>query len=176
MGYVVLHGNADGEGTARMLEGLTQHLKTVLPQYMVPAHLVALALLPLTPGGKVDRRALPEPQALTPGYVGPRNEIERQLVAIWQAVLGVPRVSATDNFFALGGDSILALQIIARARRAGWKLTPRQLFERQTIAELALVSQVIAQAAPAQEALDLASRMSLAPSDIPLSGLGPATD
>jgi amino acid adenylation domain-containing protein/non-ribosomal peptide synthase protein (TIGR01720 family) len=120
---------------------LQEHVRTCLPEYMVPAAFVILERLPLTSNGKVDRRALPEPEqavaASGQAYVAPRTEVERALARIWQEVLRVERVGVNDNFFAYGGDSILSIQIVARARRAGLHLTPKQLFQYQTIGELA---------------------------------------
>ncbi|RKG73736.1 amino acid adenylation domain-containing protein, partial [Corallococcus exercitus] len=122
------------------LEALRQHLQQRLPDYMVPAALVALESLPLTSNGKVDRRALPAPElersAGTP-FVAPQTEVEQRLADIWAKVLRREKVGLHDNFFALGGDSIVSLQIIARAHRVGLRLTPRQLFQHPTIAELA---------------------------------------
>jgi amino acid adenylation domain-containing protein/non-ribosomal peptide synthase protein (TIGR01720 family) len=123
--------------------GFVEHLRagvrTQLPEYMCPAQYVRLARMPRTPGGKLDRQALPEPEtvdAVAP-YVAPRTANEETLAGIWSSVLGVPRVSVTDNFFEIGGDSILGIQIVAPARQAGLSLTPRQLFQHQTIAALA---------------------------------------
>ena len=98
-----------------------------------------LAALPLTPHGKVDLKALPapDPAARAGELVAPRNPVEATLAAIWAAVLGLARISVHDNFFRLGGDSILSLQIAGRARQHGLVFTARQLFETQTIAELA---------------------------------------
>src|ERR1043166_2075320 len=120
---------------------LRQYLKERLPEYMVPAVFVSLEQLPLTVNGKVDRKALPaaELSAVREEYVGPRNAVEEELCRIWSAVLKVERVGIEDNFFELGGDSILSIQIIARAAQAGLQLTPRQLFEQQTIRALAEV-------------------------------------
>jgi aryl carrier-like protein len=110
---------------------------------MVPAAFVRLASLPLTVNGKVDRQALAS-QALTltsnRDLVEPRTPTEETLAGIWSDVLKVDRVSVNDNFFDLGGDSILGTLILARAARAGLKLSPVQLFEHQTIAELAAVA------------------------------------
>jgi aryl carrier-like protein len=111
---------------------------------MIPAAFVEMEHLPLTPNGKLDRRALPEPGGARPeleqGYVAPETAAERVLAEIWQGVLGLERVGIQDNFFALGGDSILSIQVIARAAQAGWRLSPRQLFQHQTIAALAAVA------------------------------------
>ncbi|HYO56030.1 condensation domain-containing protein, partial [Archangium sp.] len=123
-------------------EELRGSLKEKLPEYMVPAVFVRLAELPLTPNGKVDRRALPAPQemATETEYVAPRTPVEEKLAAVWASVLKLERVGVEDNFFELGGDSIISLQIVARAAQAGLHVTPRQLFERRTVAELAKVA------------------------------------
>lgn len=124
-------------------EALRQSLQKKLPEYMVPAAFVTLASLPLTVNGKVDRQALatqaPAPTA-NGDLVQPRTPAEETLAGIWADVLKVDRVSINDNFFDLGGDSILGTLILARATRAGLKLSPVQLFEHQTIAELAAVA------------------------------------
>ncbi|MFJ8593553.1 non-ribosomal peptide synthase/polyketide synthase [Streptomyces sp. NPDC093598] len=120
---------------------LRVRLRRTLPDHMVPSAFVPLTRIPRTSGGKTDRRALPAPSAQpdsgTP-YVAPRPGTEERLAAIWSEVLGVERVGARDNFFALGGDSILSIQIVSRARRAGLALTTKDVFRHQTIAELAL--------------------------------------
>ncbi len=129
---------------------LRAHLAAQLPDYMVPAHLIAIGRMPLTPNGKLDRRALPAPQPsveTTPGDQAPQGDTERTLADIWQQVLRLPSVGRHANFFDLGGDSILSLQIIGSARRAGLKLTPRQVFEQQTIAALAQVAVPLAASA-----------------------------
>ncbi|WP_405652581.1 amino acid adenylation domain-containing protein [Streptomyces sp. RK9] len=110
-----------------------------LPAHMVPAAVVVLDALPLSANGKVDRRALPAPTWETDdqGYVAPRTEVERRLAEVWCQVLGLDRVGVHDGYLALGGDSILSIQVVARARRAGIQLTPRQMFQYPTIADLA---------------------------------------
>jgi amino acid adenylation domain-containing protein/non-ribosomal peptide synthase protein (TIGR01720 family) len=116
-------------------------LKERLPEYMIPSTIILLERLPLTPNGKVDLRALPTPEADRSGlevtYVAPRTATELVLASIWGQVLRLDQVGTHDNFFELGGDSILSIQIIARAHQAGLQLTPKQLFQYQTIAELA---------------------------------------
>ncbi|HEX5726251.1 MAG TPA: condensation domain-containing protein, partial [Longimicrobiaceae bacterium] len=107
---------------------------------MVPAAFVALDALPLTPSGKVDRRALPAPEAPAPAAsasAAPSGPVEEALAHIWAAVLRRERVGVHDNFFELGGDSILSIQVIVRAAQAGIRITPRQVFLHQTVAELA---------------------------------------
>ncbi|MFK5733605.1 amino acid adenylation domain-containing protein [Pseudomonas urmiensis] len=122
---------------------LLSQLQARLPDYMVPAHLVLLECLPLTANGKLDKRALPKPEIASKAYVAPVGEIEEKLAAIWADVLKLEQVGTGDNFFELGGDSILSLQIIARAKRQGIKLSPKQLFEKQTIAALAQVAKLV---------------------------------
>ncbi|MGS0743754.1 amino acid adenylation domain-containing protein [Glaciimonas sp. GG7] len=115
-----------------------------LPDYMVPTHLLVLERMPYTTNGKLDRKALPaigEVGRVVTDVVMSANECV--LAEIWRLVLGVSTVGLNDNFFALGGDSILSLQIIARARKQGLKLTPKQLFEHQTVAALARVATVL---------------------------------
>ncbi|WP_225888940.1 non-ribosomal peptide synthase/polyketide synthase [Myxococcus xanthus] len=115
-----------------------------LPEHMVPSAFVTLDALPLSPSGKLDRRGLPAPVRAVQGrgaaHVEPRNALELELAQIWAGVLGVERVGAEDRFFELGGDSILALQVIARARQVGIHLTARQLFQHPTVAGLAQVA------------------------------------
>ncbi|HEU0300453.1 MAG TPA: amino acid adenylation domain-containing protein, partial [Longimicrobium sp.] len=121
---------------------LRAFLKERLPEPMVPATFVTLDELPLTPNGKVDRRALPAPEAVeeVDGYDAPRTRTERILADIWARVLRVERVGIHHNFFALGGDSILSIQIIARAAEQGLRILPKQIFTHQTVAELAQVA------------------------------------
>ncbi len=135
---------------------LRGHLSGRLPAYLVPAAFVTLPALPLTPSGKLDRRALPAPEAAAPPpaeeAAPPRTPAEVRLAAIWAELLGV-RVGVHDNFFALGGDSILSIQVIARAAEAGLRLTPRQLFEHPTVAGLAALAGAGAAVAAEQEAV-----------------------
>jgi amino acid adenylation domain-containing protein/non-ribosomal peptide synthase protein (TIGR01720 family) len=123
---------------------LRAFLRERLPDYMVPAAFVAMDALPMTPNGKVDRRALPAPEwAATAAYTPPRNAVEETLAAIWGEVLKAERVGIDDNFFELGGDSILSIQVISRATRAGLRINPRQLFENPTVATLAPLVEAI---------------------------------
>jgi amino acid adenylation domain-containing protein/non-ribosomal peptide synthase protein (TIGR01720 family) len=122
---------------------LAPQLQARLPDYMVPAHLLLLERLPLTLNGKLDKRALPQPEVVSREYVAPVGEIEEKLASVWADVLKLEQVGTTDNFFALGGDSILSLQIIARAKRQGIKITPKQLFEKQTVGLLAQVAKLV---------------------------------
>ncbi|MBH0335369.1 peptide synthetase, partial [Bacillus thuringiensis] len=131
--YVVGDGNVDA---------WREYLKAKLPSYMVPSGFVAMEAIPLTANGKVDREALPMPEEkqINSECVGPRNSNEQILTTIWKRVLGVKKVGIYDNFFEIGGDSILSIQIISQASQVGLKLTPKQMFECPTIAELAQVA------------------------------------
>ncbi len=123
-------------------DDLRHFLQQQLPEYMVPNTFVQMQALPLTPNGKVNRAILPNPttQGLSSkNFVAPRNLIEQKLAEVWVQILGVNRVGINDNFFELGGDSILSMQIIAKANQADLQITPKQLFEKPTIAELALL-------------------------------------
>jgi non-ribosomal peptide synthase protein (TIGR01720 family) len=123
----------------------TSELRTWLaeriPDFMVPTYVVRLDELPLTVNGKVDRTALPDPAGhrpdLSTGFVAPRNQPEQVLAKIWSEIIGVDEVGVRDNFFDLGGDSIMAIQIVSRANRQGYRLAPGQLFDHQTVEELA---------------------------------------
>ncbi|BCR24637.1 non-ribosomal peptide synthetase [Aquipseudomonas alcaligenes] len=137
VGYVVAKQGAD---TAP----LKAELAKVLPDYMVPAQIIVLDKLPLTPAGKLDRAALPEPTWHSQSFEAPQTDNERILAAIWAEVLGVERVGRQDHFFELGGDSIVALQVVSRARQQGLGLTPKDLFQQQTLAQLAGVARSVA--------------------------------
>lgn len=122
---------------------LHSFLASKLPNYMVPTAFVILEALPLTPNGKIDRKALKAPDTAkseNKELVAPRNYLEAKLIEIWSDVLGVKQVGIFDNFFELGGDSILAIVVITRANQANLKLTVKQLFQHQTIADLASVA------------------------------------
>jgi len=136
VGY--LHGvNADKTDSVSILSELADHL----PEYMVPAHLVVLDYLPLTPAGKVDRNSLPEPEfksELSQG-VPPKGEKEILLAEIWQELLGIASVSREDSFFALGGDSILSLQLVSKLKLAGLNVSPKQIFQAPVLSDLAQI-------------------------------------
>jgi amino acid adenylation domain-containing protein/non-ribosomal peptide synthase protein (TIGR01720 family) len=131
--YVVPSGEAPGA------QELREHLQERLPDSMVPSSFVFLAAFPLTPNGKLDRRSLPAPDVSEGrvSYAPPTTGAEARLAEIWQEILRLDRVGIYESFFALGGDSILAIQVIARARKAGLELQPWQIFQHQTIADLA---------------------------------------
>lgn len=137
VGYVIL---ATGVNADLHIPQLRQFLKSKLPDYMVPSLLVNLERVPLTSNGKVDRKALPKPDAarqLTEEYIAPRNEIEQQISDIWAQVLNVEKIGILDNFFDLGGYSLLAIQVIARLRKAFQvEILLSHLFELPTVAEL----------------------------------------
>ena len=133
------------EGGEELTVGeLRGYVKGKLPEYMVPGVFVVLPALPLTPNAKIDRKALAALSIDTDGlerleseFAPPRTSEEKMLAEIWAQVLGLERVGIHSNFFELGGDSILSIQVTARANQAGLQITPRQMFEAQTIAELA---------------------------------------
>ncbi|MER5933048.1 amino acid adenylation domain-containing protein [Streptomyces sp. NPDC002054] len=156
----------DGHGGARLVahvvltEGrpldaadLRDRLRLTLPEYMVPALFVRHPKLPITANGKVDRKALvavaAEGAAAPAGHVPPAGPVEETLAGIWAEVLGTERVSSTANFFDLGGDSILALQVIGRARTSGLALTVPDLFRARTLADLARAATVAEDDGPA---------------------------
>jgi pyochelin synthetase len=122
---------------------LHSFLSKRLPKYTIPAIFVRLDKLPLSSNGKVDRHSLPIPDIAQlqskVNFVVPRSSTEKALVDIWSEILGVKKIGIHDNFFELGGDSILSIQIVAKAHQIGLNLTSVQIFEHQTIAELALV-------------------------------------
>ncbi|MGQ6589827.1 amino acid adenylation domain-containing protein, partial [Serratia sp. IR-2025] len=118
---------------------LRQHVSAALPDYMVPSAWVVVAALPLSPNGKLDRRALPEPQGAQSqaAYEAPQGEHETLLAAIWRELLNVERVGRHDNFFELGGHSLLAVKLMAQLRRAGWGANVQTLFSTPTLSALA---------------------------------------
>ncbi|WP_159888719.1 condensation domain-containing protein, partial [Paenibacillus puerhi] len=118
---------------------LRSALGSELPGYMVPAHFVQLPQMPLTPNGKIDRKALPAPDGSGGSdavFAAPRNKVEQTLTAIWQGVLGIPSLGIHDNFFELGGDSIKSIQVSSRLLQEGYRLEMKDLFANPTIAEL----------------------------------------
>ncbi|RKH43262.1 polyketide synthase [Corallococcus sicarius] len=133
------------DGTLEHAAGaLRRHLQTRVPDYMVPSAFVVLAALPRTPSGKIDRRALPAPLPTRPelqqAFVAPRSPLEQTLADAWAQLLRIDRVGIHDSFFELGGNSLLALQCVARLRQAqGLELPIVQLFQSPTVAQLAAV-------------------------------------
>ncbi|UCH96765.1 MAG: AMP-binding protein, partial [Candidatus Aminicenantes bacterium] len=120
---------------------LKDYLSKQLPGYMVPAFFVELAEIPLTPNGKIDRKALPDPQEISlredSRYIPPVSVLEKTLVEIWEKVLGRMNIGINENFFAIGGDSIKTIQIISRMNSAGYKLDIKDLFQYPVISDLA---------------------------------------
>ncbi|MFF1699340.1 amino acid adenylation domain-containing protein [Streptomyces sp. NPDC058257] len=150
--YVVHEGDGavpdngvGGVGDADVLAGasaaeLRRFVAARLPDYMVPSAFVTIGRMPLGPTGKLDRSALPEPEFVGEVYRKPRTETEAIIVAVYMDVLGVERVGIDDDFFAAGGDSLRSIQVVARARARGLKLTTREVFECRTAARLAEVA------------------------------------
>lgn len=135
---------------------LRSELKQILPEYMIPSAFVTMESLPVTANGKLDRRALPKPE-LDPDSalkrVPPRTEKEMILVDIWKQVLNLDELGIRDNFFEMGGDSILSIQIISRAKVAGLHITTKQIFENQTVEELAAVASEVESPVLAEQGL-----------------------
>lgn len=120
------------------VQGLRSRLAMSLPDYMLPSSFTQIDSLPLTLNGKIDIKALPKPN--TPersDCVAPRNDIEQQLVAIWQALLGLKQVSIEDNFFHIGGDSILSIQLVSKLRQVGFSLQVKTIFDFPLLMQLA---------------------------------------
>ncbi|MBO9732433.1 MAG: amino acid adenylation domain-containing protein [Chitinophaga sp.] len=152
IGYIVPNGEFDKAG-------IIAYLKDWLPDYMIPALLVPQEAFPVTVNGKIDRKALPDPdvtESRTSIYEAAQDEMQAAIAGIWQELLGVERVGIHDNFFELGGDSIIIIQVVSRARRLGYMLQVGDLFTHPTIAKLSglLASQQsieVAQAETVQE-------------------------
>jgi amino acid adenylation domain-containing protein/non-ribosomal peptide synthase protein (TIGR01720 family) len=147
----VVIARQDSPGSARLVAyvvaepdvdeaGLRSFCSRSLPEYMIPAAFAVVSSLPLTPSGKVDHQRLPAPEAAgaaAGAADSPRSPVEETLAGIWAEVLGMERVGRDQSFFALGGDSMLSIQTVSKARRLGLALTPKLLFEYPTIASLA---------------------------------------
>ncbi len=134
-GYVV-SGGKTGKET------IVQQLRGKLPEYMIPQVWTEMEEMPLTGNGKVNKKALPKPDTSGLGssvYTAPTNETETRLAEIWQELLGIKRIGIHDNFFERGGDSILTIQVVSRARRLGYELHPKDIFLHQAIHKLANV-------------------------------------
>ncbi|MEV4434130.1 amino acid adenylation domain-containing protein [Streptomyces sp. NPDC049555] len=146
VGYVV-----PAEGAALDAADVLAHAAGPLPAHMVPAAVVVLDDLPLTPNGKLDRKALPAPQfeGAVQQDAAPRTALEETLAGLFADVLGREEIGVDDSFFELGGDSIVSIQLVARARRLGLQLTPKEVFELKTVAALAAA---VAEATPSAQA------------------------
>ena len=149
--YLVLDDNAC-LAKADLISELRVLAAAHLPDYMQPTYYTLLAKMPLNVNGKIDRKALPEPDSnevlVNSDFSAPKTSAEQALATIWKEVLKLEKIGVNDNFFQLGGDSILAIQLISKANRAGMKLAPNQLFLHQTIAELALQINSVLVASP----------------------------
>ncbi|MBC8947242.1 amino acid adenylation domain-containing protein [Xenorhabdus indica] len=131
--YLVSEGNVSDDV-------LIEHLSGRLPEYMMPACFTRIESVPLTLNGKLDRRALPEPiWGNRDGYIAPRNALETQLCTIWQEILGLAQVGIEDNFFRIGGDSIVSIQLVSKLRQAGFTVQVKSIFKAPTVARLAQV-------------------------------------
>lgn len=144
--YVVMRESyTQIEERNRMIDKLNQQLKNQLPSYMIPTYWALLEKLPLTVNGKINREALPVPEKhqiiSNANYVAPRTPAEQQLAAIWRELLRVPQVSIHDSFFELGGDSIIGIQMLSRAKKIGIQFKMKQFVESPTIAHLAALAQ-----------------------------------
>ncbi|VVE25297.1 non-ribosomal peptide synthetase [Pandoraea anhela] len=144
-------------------EALRVALSQRLPDYLVPSLILVLDTLPKLPNGKRDRAALPAPVWGSAGGQAPQSAAEVALAALWQELLRLPSVSRDDNFFALGGDSIVALQMVGRARQAGWQVGAQDVFRHQTLARLA------AQARAVDDANDAVRAPEPMTGDVPLT-------
>ncbi|KMT52744.1 phosphopantetheine-binding protein, partial [Pseudomonas fildesensis] len=135
VGYLVLHNAGDD-----WRDVLGAHLGQHLPDYMVPAQWVLLEQMPLSPNGKLDRKALPKPDALqqSQAYEAPRSELEQQIADIWSQVLEVERVGRNDNFFEMGGHSLLVINVISRMQlELGLRPAPQDIFQHPDVGRLA---------------------------------------
>lgn len=140
--YVVLDSTQDNtQDKGQWSDQWRLFLQQQLPDYMLPSQFIIIENIPLTSNGKLNKNALPKPkQDHAHRHVAPQTDVEQALARVWQQLLHVEQVGIEDNFFELGGDSIISIQIVARAAQAGWQLTTRQIFEHQTIAALARVT------------------------------------
>ncbi|MEU6585622.1 amino acid adenylation domain-containing protein [Nocardia sp. NPDC046763] len=120
---------------------LDQRLRAVLPRHLVPAVIIGLPALPVTPSGKVDRKALPAPEVETVAFRAPRTDTETALAAAYAEVLGRDGIGVDDSFFALGGDSIMSILLVSRARSRGIAVTAQQVYEHRTVARLAAIAE-----------------------------------
>ncbi|OBZ14240.1 hypothetical protein A8L34_09800 [Bacillus sp. FJAT-27264] len=143
-------------------EEMNDYILHALPSFFLPYAYIWMDELPRTLQGKINRNALPEPvmRSLSVNYHAPRNEMEEVLVDIWSHILGQTEIGIHDNFFGLGGDSILSMQMIAQAHSRGWHLTLKHLFQYQTIAELA---RFIVQTEPVMQESEIDTEIPLSP-------------
>lgn len=155
IGYLVPRSGTDAQANDNLVRQVRRSIEDTLPEYMQPAAYVVLDRLPLSPNGKLDRDSLPSPPERPAPTSSPRttarNEMERLLIEIWQQVLKVSPVGLDDDFFALGGDSILCFQVIHKAQQAGLRITLQQIYRDRTIAALAPVVECVPVAAKSPE-------------------------
>ena len=143
VGYIILEEELAEKDLKTKIINWQQALLAILPEYMVPDDFVLMQAMPITPNGKIDRKALPVPDynavSRLGEYVAPRIEIESQIAEIWQELMGLEKISIYDNFFELGGRSLVAVQIMSRIEKlTGKRLPLATLFEHSTIAQLAV--------------------------------------
>jgi len=143
VGYVVLKAGGEVDDLKTRTFKWQQALLAILPEYMVPDNFVLLEAIPITPNGKTDRKSLPKPDYIlvtsTGEYTAPRTDIEKMIAEVWQEVMGIPQISIFDNFFTIGGRSLVAVQIMARIEKlTGKRLPLATLFQHSTIEKLAL--------------------------------------
>ena len=153
VGYVTTHSANDNRAEHDALpHSWRSDIADILPDYMVPSALVVLDEFPLTPNGKIDRRALPAPDyaAQAARSRPPSGPVETALADVFATVLRLPAVGADDNFFTLGGDSIVAVRVVSAAASAGWEITPLEIFDHPTVAGLASVARSHATATHAE--------------------------
>ena len=159
--YVVAAADSDIDAVA-----LAGHLRTILPEYMVPQHVVAIDAIPLSSNGKVDRKRLPLPEIVEPTLARsePRNDLEKAIAAAMGQVLGLPEIGIHDDFFALGGHSLLAAQLTTRLNRdLGARLSLRSVFDGPTVARLAAIVAAEGNDAPPQRPILRRADQSFAP-------------
>ncbi|RTZ24052.1 non-ribosomal peptide synthetase [Vibrio penaeicida] len=135
------HTNSPDIGHQALTYGeLSDYLALRLPEYMVPVAFVPMKDFPLSSSGKLDRNALPEPELIDKNnYVAPDSDIELELCSIWKQVLGIESIGVNDNFFRIGGDSIIAIQLVSKIRKAGFHIQVKDMFDAPTVKQLALV-------------------------------------
>ncbi|MFD3592555.1 amino acid adenylation domain-containing protein [Nocardia sp. NPDC058640] len=136
------------DGVSVDSDDVARFVGTSLPAHMVPTVLMTLDEIPLTPNGKLDRNALPTPVFGAVGSRAPEGPVEIAIAELFTQILGVEQIGAEDSFFAAGGDSILSIQLVSRARNAGISFTPQAVFEHRTVAGLARVAVLGAESAP----------------------------
>lgn len=135
--YLIANEENASQELQELLASVRNRLSANLPHYMLPSGYLWLSEFPLNKNNKIDKRALPEPNyQVAQSYSAPQNTTQQVLAEIWQSVLGLEKVGITDNFFEIGGDSILSIQVVARINQAGFHATTKQLFETQTIEKL----------------------------------------